>query len=221
MAIPIPAKTRSTKHTIQLEGAFLHNLKNIDVQFPLQCLTVVSGVSGSGKTTLVKHLLNKKELNLSFSISATTRQKREDEIEGKDYFFKTKSDFKNLVNNGEFLEFEEVYDDVFYGSLEKEVVKQLETQNVIFDIDVIGGIKLKQYFKNNALSIFVKAPSLEELRKRLNARDKDSNKSIEERVQKAQKEIEKETEFDLSIINDDIDLAKKESLDAVQNFLSK
>ena len=114
-----------------------------------------------------------------------------------------------------------MYDDVFYGSLEKEVVKQLETQNVIFDIDVIGGIKLKQYFKNNALSIFVKAPSLEELRKRLNARDKDSNKSIEERVQKAQKEIEKENEFDLSIINDDIDLAKKESFHIVKKFLSK
>ena len=188
--------------------------------FKGKCI-IFSAPSGSGKTTLVKHLLNKKELNLSFSTSATTRQKREDEIEGKDYFFKTKSDFKNLVNNGEFLEFEEVYDDVFYGSLEKEVVKQLETQNVIFDIDVIGGIKLKQYFKNNALSIFVKAPSLEELRKRLNARDKDSNKSIEERVQKAQKEIEKENEFDLSIINDDLDLAKKESLHIVEKFLSK
>ena len=182
---------------------------------------IFSAPSGSGKTTLVKHLLNQKELNLSFSTSATTRQRREGEVEGKDYFFKTKSDFKKLINNSEFLEYEEVYDDVFYGTLESEVIKQLETQNVIFDIDVIGGIRLKEYFKNNALSIFVKAPSVKELKKRLSSRNKDSNESIEARIQKAQKEIEKESEFDLSIINDDLDLAKKESLDAVQNFLAK
>ena len=188
--------------------------------FKGKCI-IFSAPSGSGKTTLVKHLLNQKELNLSFSISATTRQRRDGEVHGKDYFFKTKSDFKKLINNSEFLEFEEVYDDVFYGTLESEVIKQLETQNVIFDIDVIGGIRLKEYFKNNALSIFVKAPSVKELKKRLSSRNKDSNESIETRIQKAQKEIEKESKFDLSIINDDLDLAKKESLDAVQNFLSK
>ncbi|MDA8641335.1 guanylate kinase [Flavobacteriaceae bacterium] len=182
---------------------------------------IFSAPSGSGKTTLVKYLLNQKELNLSFSISATTRQRRDGEVQGKDYFFKTKSDFKKLISNSEFLEHEEVYDDVFYGTLESEVIKQLETQNVIFDIDVIGGIRLKEYFKNNALSIFVKAPSVKELKKRLSFRNKDSNESIETRIQKAQKEIEKESKFDLSIINDDLDLAKKESLDAVQNFLSK
>ncbi|MDB4819824.1 guanylate kinase [Flavobacteriaceae bacterium] len=188
--------------------------------FKGKCI-IFSAPSGSGKTTLVKHLLNQKELNLSFSISATTRQRRDGEVQGKDYFFKTKSDFKKLINNSEFLEHEEVYDDVFYGTLESEVIKQLETQNVIFDIDVIGGIRLKEYFKNNALSIFVKAPSVKELKKRLSSRNKDSNESIETRIQKAQKEIEKESKFDLSIINDDLDLAKKESLDAVQNFLSK
>ncbi|MBT4960751.1 MAG: guanylate kinase [Flavobacteriaceae bacterium] len=188
--------------------------------FKGKCI-IFSAPSGSGKTTLVKYLLNQKELNLSFSISATTRQRRDGEVQGKDYFFKTKSDFKKLINNSEFLEHEEVYDNVFYGTLESEVIKQLETQNVIFDIDVIGGIRLKEYFKNNALSIFVKAPSLKELKKRLSSRNKDSNESIETRIQKAQKEIEKESKFDLSIINDDLDLAKKESLDAVQNFLSK
>ena len=188
--------------------------------FKGKCI-IFSAPSGSGKTTLVKYLLNQKELNLSFSISATTRQRRDGEVQGKDYFFKTKSDFKKLINNSEFLEHEEVYDDVFYGTLEGEVIKQLETQNVIFDIDVIGGIRLKEYFKNNALSIFVKAPSVKELKKRLSSRNKDSNESIETRIQKAQKEIEKESKFDLSIINDDLDLAKKESLDAVQNFLSK
>ena len=188
--------------------------------FKGKCI-IFSAPSGSGKTTLVNYLLNQKELNLSFSISATTRQKRDGEVQGKDYFFKSKSDFKKLINNSEFLEYEEVYDDVFYGTLESEVIKQLETQNVIFDIDVIGGIRLKEYFKNNALSIFVKAPSVKELKKRLSSRNKDSNESIETRIQKAQKEIEKESKFDLSIINDDLDLAKKESLDAVQNFLSK
>ena len=182
---------------------------------------IFSAPSGSGKTTLVNYLLNQKELNLSFSISATTRQKRDGEVQGKDYFFKTKSDFKKLINNSEFLEYEEVYDDVFYGTLESEVIKQLETQNVIFDIDVIGGIRLKEYFKNNALSIFVKAPSVKELKKRLSSRNKDSNESIEARIQKAQKEIEKESEFDLSIINNNLDLAKKESFDIVKKFLAK
>lgn len=182
---------------------------------------IFSAPSGSGKTTLVNHLLNQKELNLSFSISATTRQKRDGEVQGKDYFFKTKTDFKKLIINSEFLEYEEVYEDVFYGTLESEVIKQLETQNVIFDIDVIGGIRLKEYFKNNALSIFVKAPSVKELKKRLSSRNKDSNESIEARIQKAQKEIEKESEFDLSIINNNLDLAKKESFDIVKKFLAK
>ena len=188
--------------------------------FKGKCI-IFSAPSGSGKTTLVNYLLNQKELNLSFSISATTRQKRDGEVQGKDYFFKTKSDFKKLINNSEFLEYEEVYDDVFYGTLESQVIKQLETQNVIFDIDVIGGIRLKEYFKNNALSIFVKAPSVKELKKRLSSRNKDSNESIEARIQKAQKEIEKESEFDLSIINNNLDLAKKESFDIVKKFLAK
>ena len=188
--------------------------------FKGKCI-IFSAPSGSGKTTLVNYLLNQKELNLSFSISATTRQKRDGEVQGKDYFFKTKTDFKKLINNSEFLEYEEVYDDVFYGTLGSEVIKQLETQNVIFDIDVIGGIRLKEYFKNNALSIFVKAPSVKELKKRLSSRNKDSNESIEARIQKAQKEIEKESEFDLSIINNNLDLAKKESFEIVKKFLAK
>ena len=196
-------------------------LENLSLSIPSGKFFALLGPSGSGKTTLVKYLLNQKELNLSFSISATTRQRRDGEVQGKDYFFKTKSDFKKLITNSEFLEYEEVYDDVFYGTLESEVIKQLESQNVIFDIDVIGGIRLKEYFKNNALSIFVKAPSVKELKKRLSSRNKDSNESIEARIQKAQKEIEKESEFDLSIINNNLDLAKKESFDIVKKFLAK
>ena len=180
---------------------------------------IFSAPSGSGKTTLVRELLEKSELNLSFSISATTRNKRQGEINGKDYFFKSKSDFKELIKNNQFLEFEEVYEDVFYGSLKKEVNKLLETSNVIFDIDVIGGIKLKKFFQHDALAVFVKPPSIEELRKRLVSRASDSLESINSRVEKAVKEIESESSFDLTIINNDLITAKKESYNIVKNFL--
>lgn len=180
---------------------------------------IFSAPSGSGKTTLVRELLEKSELNLSFSISATTRNKRQGEINGKDYFFKSKSDFKELIKNNQFLEFEEVYEDVFYGSLKEEVNKLLETSNVIFDIDVIGGIKLKKFFQHDALAVFVKPPSIEELRKRLVSRASDSLESINSRVEKAEKEIESESSFDVTIINNDLITAKKESYNIVKNFL--
>ena len=180
---------------------------------------IFSAPSGSGKTTLVRELLKKSDLNLSFSISATTRDKRQGEINGKDYFFKSKSDFKELIKNNQFLEFEEVYEDVFYGSLKKEVNKLLETSNVIFDIDVIGGIKLKKFFQHDALAVFVKPPSIEELRKRLVSRASDSLESINSRVEKAEKEIESESSFDVTIINNDLITAKKESYNIVKNFL--
>ena len=180
---------------------------------------IFSAPSGSGKTTLVRELLKKSELNLSFSISATTRNKRQGEINGKDYFFKSKLDFKELIKNNQFLEFEEVYEDVFYGSLKEEVNKLLETSNVIFDIDVIGGIKLKKFFQHDALAVFVKPPSIEELRKRLVSRASDSLESINSRVEKAEKEIESESSFDVTIINNDIITAKKESYNIVKNFL--
>ena len=180
---------------------------------------IFSAPSGSGKTTLVRELLKKSELNLSFSISATTRNKRQGEINGKDYFFKSKLDFKELIENNQFLEFEEVYEDIFYGSLKKEVNKLLETSNVIFDIDVIGGIKLKKFFQYDALAVFVKPPSIEELRKRLVSRASDSLESINSRVEKAEKEIESESSFDITIINNDLITAKKESYNIVKNFL--
>ena len=180
---------------------------------------IFSAPSGSGKTTLVRELLKKSELNLSFSISATTRNKRQGEINGKDYFFKSKLDFKELIKNNQFLEFEEVYEDIFYGSLKKEVNKLLETSNVIFDIDVIGGIKLKKFFQHDALAVFVKPPSIEELRKRLVSRASDSLESINSRVEKAVKEIESESSFDLTIINNDLITAKKESYNIVKKFL--
>ena len=182
---------------------------------------IFSAPSGSGKTTLVKDLLYKADLNLSFSVSATTRNKRTGEVDGKDYFFKSKKEFNKLIKNDLLLEYEEVYKDIFYGTLKEEVSKLLKIQNVIFDIDVVGGIKLKNFFKDDALSVFVKPPSVKELKKRLVSRKKDSDKSIEIRIQKAQKEIKEEPNFDITIINDNLDLAKNQSHIAIQNFLSK
>jgi len=180
---------------------------------------IFSAPSGSGKTTLVKNLLHKADLNLSFSVSATTRNKRTGEVDGKDYFFKSKKEFNKLIKNDLLLEYEEVYKDIFYGTLKEEVYKLLKIQNVIFDIDVVGGIKLKNFFKDDALSVFVKPPSIDILRQRLVSRDSDSLKSIQSRVLKAELEILREPEFDLTLINDNLEVAKKESYDIVKNFL--
>jgi len=180
---------------------------------------IFSAPSGSGKTTLVNDLLHKADLNLSFSVSATTRNKRTGEVDGKDYFFKSKKEFKKLIKNDLLLEYEEVYKDIFYGTLKEEVSKLLKIQNVIFDIDVVGGIKLKNFFKDDALSVFVKPPSIDILRQRLVSRDSDSLKSIQSRVLKAELEILREPEFDLTLTNDNLEVAKKESYDIVKNFL--
>ena len=180
---------------------------------------IFSAPSGSGKTTLVKDLLHKADLNLSFSVSATTRNKRTGEVDGKDYFFKSKKEFNKLIKNDLLLEYEEVYKDIFYGTLKEEVYKLLKIQNVIFDIDVVGGIKLKKFFKDDALSVFVKPPSIDILRQRLVSRDSDSLKSVQSRVLKAKLEILREPEFDLTLTNDNLEVAKKESYDIVKNFL--
>ena len=180
---------------------------------------IFSAPSGSGKTTLVKDLLHKADLNLSFSVSATTRNKRTEEVDGKDYFFKSKKEFKKLIKNDLLLEYEEVYKDIFYGTLKEEVSKLLKIQNVIFDIDVVGGIKLKNFFKDDALSVFVKPPSIDILRQRLVSRDSDSLKSIQSRVLKAELEILREPEFDLTLTNDNLEVAQKESYDVVKKFL--
>ena len=180
---------------------------------------IFSAPSGSGKTTLVKNLLHKADLNLSFSVSATTRNKRTAEVDGKDYFFKSKKEFNKLIKNDLLLEYEEVYKDIFYGTLKEQVSKLLKIQNVIFDIDVVGGIKLKNFFKDDALSVFVKPPSIDILRQRLVSRDSDSLKSIQSRVLKAELEILREPEFDLTLTNDNLEVAKKESYDIVKNFL--
>jgi len=180
---------------------------------------ILSAPSGSGKTTLVKHLLSFKNLNLVFSISATTREKRIDESQGKDYLFVKKKEFKKMIVDDEFIEFEEVYKGVFYGSLKKSINDLLNKHNVIFDIDVEGGIKLKKFFKSDAMSVFVKPPNREVLKNRLESRGLDSEKSISKRLLKSEKEMSREKMFDKVLVNDDLTLAKKQVLALVKEYL--
>tara|TARA_B100001093_G_scaffold22957_2_gene20350 strand:- start:142 stop:717 length:576 start_codon:yes stop_codon:yes gene_type:complete len=180
---------------------------------------ILSAPSGSGKTTLVKHLLSFKNLNLVFSISATTREKRIDESQGKDYLFVNKKEFKKMIVEDEFIEFEEVYKGIFYGSLKKSVNDLLNKHNVIFDIDVEGGIKLKKFFKSDAMSVFVKPPNIGVLKNRLESRGLDSEKSISKRLFKSEKEMSREKMFDKVLVNDDLTLAKKQVLALVKEYL--
>jgi len=183
-------------------------------------LIIFSAPSGSGKTTIVQHLLKQTELNLAFSISATSRDKRGQEIDGKDYYFISAKEFKNIIKEDGFVEFEEVYDENFYGTLKKEVTELRELgKHVIFDIDVVGGLNIKKQFATEALSIFVKPPSLEEMESRLRNRKTDSEEKIIERVAKATQEMKFAQEFDVILINDNLDIAKKEAYTIVKNFI--
>ncbi len=184
-------------------------------------LIVFSAPSGSGKTTLVHYLL-KQRTDLSFSISATSRKPRENEIDGKDYFFLSKEDFISKINNGKFLEYEEVYDGIFYGTLIDEVEKNSENgKHVVFDIDVIGGINIKKLFPKRTLAIFVQPPSIEALEERLKSRGDDSPEEINNRVQKAIKEIEYSSKFDEIILNDKLEESKRIAFEYVDKFLNQ
>jgi guanylate kinase len=182
---------------------------------------IFSAPSGSGKTTIIRHLLSIKELNLSFSISASSRQKRDNEQHGKDYYFFSNDEFKKKIKNNEFLEWEEVYQDCFYGSLKSEVHRlSAEGKHAVFDVDVKGGINIKKYFKNNALAIFIMPPSVEELEKRLTTRSTDNGDAIKIRIEKALYEISFANEFDEIIINDDLNFALSQAEKTVRNFLN-
>ena len=184
-------------------------------------LIVFSAPSGSGKTTLVQYLLNEK-LNLAFSISATSRQPRENEKNGKDYFFLSNEDFIIKINDGKFLEYEEVYDGTFYGTLKDEVEKNWQNgKHVIFDIDVVGGINIKKLFPERTLAIFVKPPSINVLKERLNNRGGDSPEEINKRVHKAVKEMEYSSEFDEIILNEKLEESKRIAFDYVNKFLNQ
>ncbi len=184
-------------------------------------LFIFSAPSGSGKTTIVRNLLEKK-LGLEFSISATCRPKRENEIHGNDYHFLSVEDFKNKIENDEFVEWEEVYDDRFYGTLKSEVQRIWdEGKHVIFDVDVVGGINIKKKYPEKALSIFVMPPSVEELEKRLINRSTDSAEDIETRIKKANEELAYADQFDIIIINDKLEDAIEESEAAIKKFINQ
>ncbi|MBR6278347.1 MAG: guanylate kinase [Bacteroidales bacterium] len=182
---------------------------------------IISAPSGSGKSTLISSLMQHEELKLSFSVSATTRSPRGEEINGKDYYFFSVEEFEKKISENAFIEYEQVYQGRYYGTLKSEIERIFSLGfNVIFDVDVKGGINLKKIFGDNALSIFIQPPSVEELKKRLIGRGTDSLEEIEKRVSKAEEEISYSKNFDKIIINDDLKEASKKFFDTVSNFLS-
>lgn len=184
-------------------------------------LIIFSAPSGSGKSTIINHLLEK-ELRLHFSISATSRLPRGEEKDGVEYYFLTPDEFRAKIAADEFLEYEEVYTDRFYGTLKSEVERILSTgDNVVFDVDVVGGCNIKKYYGERALSIFIQPPSIEELRERLTKRATDKPEVIEARVQKAAQELTFAPQFDVVIVNDVLEKAQKEAADVIRNFIQK
>lgn len=182
-------------------------------------LVVFSAPSGSGKTTIVRHLLQM-DLGLDFSISATSRAPRGQEIHGKDYYFITAEQFETHIENDNFIEFEEVYTDNYYGTLKSEVERIWKLgKHVVFDIDVIGGLNIKKKFPEQTLAIFVQPPSIEEMERRLRDRQTDSEEKIQERVAKADKEMKYAKDFDVILVNDNLEDAKKEAEALVTKFL--
>lgn len=182
-------------------------------------LVIISAPSGAGKTTIVRHLLNS-GLNLSFSISATTRPLRGNEVDGKDYFFLTVPEFKKKIDNEEFVEWEEVYRNLFYGTLRSELDRIWgEGDHVLFDVDVQGGINLKNKFRANAIAIFIMPPSIDELENRLKRRGTDNPGKIKMRLDKAKEELDMASQFDLVVVNDQLEKAQNEVIDKVSTFL--
>tara|TARA_R110002012_G_scaffold263456_2_gene446369 strand:- start:9376 stop:9951 length:576 start_codon:yes stop_codon:yes gene_type:complete len=185
-------------------------------------LIIFSAPSGSGKTTIVRHLLAQEDLNLAFSISATSRPRRGKEKHGEHYYFMTLSEFKKHIKNEDFLEWEEVYRDNFYGTLKKEVERLwAEGKHVIFDIDVVGGLRIKKKFPDQTLAVFVKPPSVDELKIRLKKRSTESDEKINMRIAKASVELATAPQFDKIIKNYDLDVALQEAHDLVAEFLKE
>lgn len=181
---------------------------------------IICAPSGSGKTTLVHRLISYPELRLKFSVSATTRSKRPNETDGIDYFFLSTEEFKRKIAQHEFIEWEEVYENTYYGTLRAPVEALMQQgYNVIFDVDVKGGLSLKQYFQQKALSLFVKVPNLTILEQRLRQRGTETEEKIYLRLKKASYEMTFETKFDAIIINDDLDNACQQALTLIKKFL--
>ncbi len=188
---------------------------------PQSRLIIFSAPSGSGKSTIVNWLMQEHpELKLAFSISCTSRQPRGTERDGVEYFFVRPQEFRERIDNDEFLEYEEVYEDRFYGTLKTQVDNQLKAgQNVVFDVDVKGGVNIKRFYGDRALSIFIQPPSIDELRRRLESRATDAPQVIEDRLNKAAYELTFASQFDKVVVNDDLDKAKTETLQIIQEFL--
>ncbi|CCX69453.1 MULTISPECIES: guanylate kinase [Prevotellaceae] len=183
-------------------------------------LIIFSAPSGSGKSTIINWLMSHEELRMAFSISCTSRAPRGTERNGVEYFFVTPEEFRRRIDNDEFLEYEEVYKDRYYGTLKQQVEAQLEKgENVVFDVDVKGGCNIKNYYGDRALSVFIQPPSIEELRNRLTGRGTDAPEVIEDRIARASFELTFAPKFDKVVINDDLDKAKAEALKIVKDFL--
>jgi len=185
-------------------------------------LLVFSAPSGSGKTTIVRHLLAQEDLNLEFSISCATREPRGQEVDGKDYYFISWEEFKKHIKAEEFVEWEEVYTNNYYGTLKSEVERiWAKGKNVIFDIDVSGGLRIKSKFPQETLAVFVKPPSVDELKRRLKERSTESDEKINMRIAKAHVELATAPQFDTIIKNYDLDVAKQEAYELVKKFIEK
>lgn len=204
------------------------NCNNIAKENPLDKeskgrLLIFSAPSGSGKSTIVQWLMKEHpELNMHFSISCTTRAPRGTEQNGVEYFFVSPAEFKEKIAQDAFVEYEEVYTDKYYGTLKSQVTEMTENgQNVVFDIDVKGGCNIKRQYGNKALSIFIQPPSIEELRRRLEGRATDAQEVIEQRLSKASYELTFADKFDIVIVNDDLEKAKADTLNAINEFLNK
>ncbi len=183
-------------------------------------LIVFSAPSGSGKSTIIGWLMQHQELQMEFSISCTSRAPRGTEQNGVEYFFLTPYEFRQRIEKDEFLEYEEVYKDRFYGTLKSQVEKQLDAgENVVFDVDVKGGCNIKKYYGDRALSVFIQPPSIDELRKRLVGRGTDAPEVIEDRIARASFELTFANKFDRIVVNDDLERAEQETYEIVKSFL--
>ncbi|MEE1080307.1 MAG: guanylate kinase [Bacteroidales bacterium] len=184
-------------------------------------LVIFSAPSGSGKSTLVNHLMSQPNANFAFSISCTSRAPRGEEQNGREYYFLTPEEFRKRIANDEFLEYEEVYADKFYGTLKSEVERLSDAgYTVLFDVDVKGGVNIKKFYGDRALSIFVQPPSVEELSRRLHSRGTDSEEVIKVRLDKAAYELTFAPQFDRIIVNDDLNKAKAEVVKVVDDFIN-
>ncbi len=184
-------------------------------------LIIFSAPSGSGKSTIINYLMGQ-GLHLAFSISATSRPPRGKERDGVEYFFLSPEEFRRRIAAGEFLEYEEVYKDRFYGTLKAQVERQLsQGQNVVFDVDVNGGCRIKEFYGDRALSMFIQPPSVEELRRRLEGRGTDSPEVINDRIARAEYELSLAPRFDTIVVNDDLEKAEAEALNKIKTFLNR